>query len=188
MMTVRETIEQRRAYRSLDPIAVSEELIADLAGAASLAPSCMNNQPWRFIFITQSELLQRIHPALSSGNHWAQSAAMIIAVCSKPDLDCQIKGRDYYWFDTGMAVAFLILRATELGLIAHPIAGYDEAKVKAVVDLPADMTLITLVMVGKHSTAINPALSENMKKGELNRPERLPLADIAFRERYSESK
>jgi len=29
-----------------------------------------------------------------------------------------------------MATAFIILRATELGLVAHPIAGYNEDAVK----------------------------------------------------------
>ncbi|MCK4297935.1 MAG: nitroreductase family protein, partial [Planctomycetes bacterium] len=50
-MEVREAIERRRAYRSLDPAPISDELIRDLAESASLAPSCFNNQPWRFVFV-----------------------------------------------------------------------------------------------------------------------------------------
>lgn len=39
---------ERRAYRSLETAEITEELLEDLAGSAALAPSCSNNQPWRY--------------------------------------------------------------------------------------------------------------------------------------------
>jgi nitroreductase len=178
-MSVRETIEKRRAYRSLDPAVVEAAFIDDLAATASLAPSCMNNQPWRFIFVNERPQLEQLFEALSPGNAWAKSASLIVAVVSGAELDCRIQGRDYYLFDTGLATAFMVLRATELGWVAHPIAGFDEMKAKEILGVPAEMQLITLVIVGKKSETINPSLSENMRLGEAGRPERLPLAEIA---------
>ncbi|MFB0562029.1 MAG: hypothetical protein ACETWM_12570 [Candidatus Lokiarchaeia archaeon] len=35
------------------------------------------------------------------------------------------------------------LRATKLGLVTHPIAGYDEEQVKKVLNIPEDMRVIT---------------------------------------------
>jgi nitroreductase len=183
-MSVREIIEKRRAYRSLDPAVVEAALIDDLAATASLAPSCMNNQPWRFVFVHAPDQLERLCGALSPGNAWAKSASMIVAVVSEAELDCRIQGRDYYLFDTGLATAFLVLRATELGWVAHPIAGFDEEKAKATLNIPVEMKLITLVIVGKHSGTINPVLSENMRLGEAGRPERLPLAEIARKNQF----
>jgi nitroreductase len=183
-MTVKEAIEQRRAYRSFDPVIINNELISNLGEIASLAPSCMNKQPWRFLFCNSPEVLQKIHPALSPGNDWAKSASMIVAVFSAKELDCRVKGRDYYLFDCGMATAFIILRATELELVAHPIAGFDEEQVKAALNIPEEMTVITLVNIGKHSAIINPALSENMILGEKNRPERYPLEKTVFLNNY----
>ena len=49
-MNVKETIEKRRAYRSLDPVDITEGLIEDLARMARITPSCGNKQPWRFTF------------------------------------------------------------------------------------------------------------------------------------------
>jgi nitroreductase len=69
---------------------------------------------------------------------------MIIAVFSRVDYDCVIRAREYYLFDTGMATAFITLRATELGLVAHPIAGFDENKAKDTLGIPDDMRLTTL--------------------------------------------
>lgn len=177
-MDVKQAIGERRAYRSLDPAPITEELIKDLAGSASLAPSCFNYQPWRFIFVQSRPALKKLHTALSKNNDWAQAASCIAVVYSKKDLDCQMAGRDYYLFDTGMATAFLILRATELGLVAHPIAGYDEDKVKDLFGIPKEMTVITLVNIGKHSATIGSLLTEKQAQGEKTRPPRKPLEEI----------
>ena len=59
-MDVKEAIEKRRAYRSLDPIEFSKDLIIDLAKTAKIAPSCANKQPWRFIFINEKQKLNKL--------------------------------------------------------------------------------------------------------------------------------
>jgi len=185
-VNVKEAIQTRRAYRSLAPEEITEELIRDLAKRVQLAPSCMNNQPWRLIFVHNPSRLEQLFTALSSGNKWAEKASMIIAVFSKPENDCMIKGRNYFLFDTGLAISLLVLRATELNLVAHPIAGFDEQKAKEILNIPNEMTLITLVIVGKHSEEINPVLSDNMKLGEKQRPPRKPLEEFIFINDYKE--
>lgn len=183
-MDVKQAIGERRAYRSLDPVQITEELIDDLARSARLSASCSNKQPWRYVFVHDPEVLSELHETLPRGNAWAKAASMIVAVFSKRDLDCLIKGREYFLFDTGMATAFLILRATELGLVAHPIAGYKEQEAKEVLGIPDDMTLITLVMVGRHSESTSPVLSEKQVEAEKRRPERLPLGEFVHFNRY----
>jgi nitroreductase len=179
-MSVKEAIHNRRAYRSLKPVEITEELIYDLAGAAQLSASCFNNQPWRYVFIYDHKILKRMHEALSQGNEWAQKASMIIVVMSKKDYDCVIRDREYYLFDTGMATANLILRATELGLIAHPIAGYSPRKVREILEIPEELSVIALVIVGKKSKELNPVLSDKQIEAEKNRPERIPFKEFVF--------
>ncbi len=179
-MDVKQAIEKRRAYRSLEHIEITEDLIKDLAQSAQLFCSCFNNQPWRYVFVYDPEMLKKMHVALSQGNEWAQSASMIIAVFSKPELDCIIKDRKYYLFDTGMATAALILRATELGLVAHPIAGYSPKKVKEILNIPIEMGVITLIIIGKHSEEINLLLSEKQMEAERKRPKRLSFDKFVY--------
>jgi nitroreductase len=185
-MDVREAIERRRAYRSLDPAEITVEMIHDLAECAHLTASCFNKQPWRFVFVTDPGVLKQVHAALSKGNEWIHHATMIAAVFSRKDLDCLVKGREYYLFDTGMAVAQMILRATELGLVAHPIAGFDEARVKEVLGIPDEMTVITLVNFGRKREGMRPELSEKQIGWEKERPERLPFEKFAYLNRYQE--
>ena len=84
-----------------------------------------------------------------------------------------------------MATSQMFLRATELGLVAHPILGFSQTKVREALDVPDDMELMTLVLVGKKADAINPILDEGQVKSEKTRPERLPLERFAFIDRYT---
>jgi nitroreductase len=187
-MDVKKAIEKRRAYRSLDYAEITEDIIKDLARSASLCCSCFNKQPWNFVFVKEKNKLEEIHEALSEGNKWAYHASMIIAVFSKEEFDCVVKGRKYFLFDTGMAVGMMILRATEIGLVAHPIAGFDEDKAKEILNIPGEMRLITLINVGKHSKEIKKELSVDMAKGEKQRPPRKSFEEFVWLDEYKNKK
>lgn len=183
-MEVIQAINRRRAYRSLAPLKVTETLIHDLAGAVLLAPSCYNNQPWRFVFVYDPEALRKMHEALSPGNEWAHAASLIIAVFSRKEDDCIIKDREYHQFDCGLSVGFLILRATELGLVAHPIAGYSPKKTRENLNIPEEYQVITLIIVGKRAETLSPILSEKQVEWEKSRPERKPFREFAYLNRF----
>ena len=177
-MELLDVIANRRAYRSLDPVEINEPMIRDLAAAASLSASCFNNQPWRFVSVIDPAVLRELSGVMSKNNDWTRAASMVVAVVSRRDLDCLVKGREYFLFDSGMATAFLILRATEMGLVAHPIAGFDDVKAKEILRIPADMTLITLVIVGRHASKRGPLLTDKQAEAEKQRPTRKPLEEI----------
>ena len=179
-MNVIEAINERRAYRSLAPATITEELVRDLAKCAQLAPTCFNYQPARFVFVWEPAVLEKMKTVFSKGNVWCHADSLIVAVFAEKDADCVIKDREYYLFDTGRQTAFLILRATELGLVAHPIAGYDPEAVRKVLGIPEKMKVITLVNVGKRADTISPVLSPQQVEWEKTRPERLPLEQVAF--------
>jgi nitroreductase len=183
-VSVSDTIKERRAYRSLDQVSINDNLIRDLAYHASLSASCNNNEPWHFVFVYDKELLVKMYPLFPRGNKWMEQSSMIIAVFSRPGEDCQVKNRVYNLFDTGMATAFLILRATELGLVAHPVAGYDEEGVKTLLRIPQEYQVITLINIGKHSDKINPYLTDKQIRSESERPPRKKFDEFAYLNLY----
>lgn len=149
-----------------------------LVEAASLAPSCFNMQPWRFIVARGEQALASVKAGLKGGNRWADPAPAIVAVVSRADLDCQLKdGREYYLFDSGMAAENLMLQATQQGLIAHPIAGFDSAKVRASLNIPDDYLLICLIVIGR---AGDPGQlpDEELQKMEVMARQRKPLKQV----------
>lgn len=142
-------IEKRRAYRALSSKPVPEEVISRILESAVLAPSCFNNQPWRFIVVKDQTVLEKVKENLSSGNYWAKAAPFIVAVCTRGDLDCQLSaGRDYAFFDTGMAVGNMLLQGVREGLYTHPIAGFSPLPIKEILQIPEDVILLTLVIFG----------------------------------------
>lgn len=186
-MKVIEAIEKRRAYRSLAPVEITLDLIQDLAESARISPSCFNNQPWRFIFIRDAGTIVSMREALSSGNEWAFDASMIIVVFSRKEDDCMIKGRIYHQFDCGLAAGFLILRATELGYVAHPIAGFSPKKTRAILGIPDEYDVITLIIFGKRAESISSVLSDKQKASERRRPSRKKLDEFVYIDRYSKT-
>jgi nitroreductase len=142
-------LEARKATRAIDSRPVEAEKIEALLRAAQLSASCSNNQPWRFLVLTEPAALERGREALSGGNYWAKAAPVLIYGYSKPDLDCQIKGgRDYYLFDLGMAVQNILLQATELDLVARPMAGFSPSKVRQAFGLAGEYQVMVAIAVG----------------------------------------
>ena len=105
------TIETRRARRAITDQSIDRETLDVLFHAALLAPSCANNQPWRFVIVEDEAVLDRVKEHLTGGNYWAKVSSAIVAVASRVDLDCRIPdGREYYLFGCGMAAMNLMQR------------------------------------------------------------------------------
>lgn len=183
-MKVKDAIHNRRAYRALDVVEIEDETLGELTAAIRLAPSCFNNQPWNYVFVRDPDMLEKMKNVMSPGNEWTFRASMIAAVFSKKEDDCMIKDREYHLFDTGMATAFMILRATELGLVAHPIAGYSEKKTKDLLGIPDEYTVITLVIFGRHSDEPEKHLEGKTLKTEKERPKRKKAEEFVHFDGY----
>ena len=176
-------IEERRAKRALSSEPVAKEDVDTLIEAAHLAPSCFNSQPWRFVIADDEEKLAAIKEALPGGNYWAKPAPVLIAVCSHRDLDCKLSdGRDYFLLGCGMALGTMMIQATQMGLIAHPIAGYKPPRVKEILEIPEEYTLITLVIVGYPGDASQ--LSDKHRAVELGPRERNPISQVTARNKF----
>ena len=184
-MDVKEAIEKRRAYRALGPVEITDGILAELGTAAQLTASCFNNQPSKFVFVRSPEALAKMHACLSAHNDWIKKASLIIAAFARKENDCVVKEREYYLFDLGMAVSAIQRRATELGLVAHPIAGFDNEKVRLALGIPEGNMVITLINVGKKISDLS-ALTPQQAAAETGRPPRLPLENIFSVDAYDE--
>jgi nitroreductase len=183
-MEVAEAIRARRAKRVLTERRIEDDKIGSLVEAARLSASCFNNQPWRMVFCRGKESLEAAKSALAKGNVWATRADTIIVVVAKETDDCQLSDRrNYYLFDCGLAVGQLLLRAADLGFIAHPIAGYDPVKVRELLGIPDDYVVITFIICAYEGTD-DSLLSDKQKGWERERPERKPANENFFLDRW----
>ena len=63
-MELKEVIEKRRSIRNFTGETVPVPVLQELVKAASYAPSINNSQPWKFIAVTDSELLRKMSEAV----------------------------------------------------------------------------------------------------------------------------
>jgi nitroreductase len=179
-------IEARRARRVLSTEAIPRDVLVRIMRAATFAPSCFNNQPWRFLVVDGQRELAIVKEHLAGGNYWAKTAPVIVLVFTKPELDCRLSDRrDYAFFSTGLAVESLLLQATAEGLIAHPIAGYKPLPLKEAFGVGEEMILITLVVIGYPGDESN--LSEKHRKLEHSPRDRKPESQVILYNRWVES-
>lgn len=170
-------IDERRAKRALSDTPIPSDALTRIMTAATYAPSCFNNQSWRFLVITESDTLIKAHDALTDANYWAKKAPALVVVATKLDLDCQLSdGRDYAFFDCGLATQNLLLQAAKEGIYAHPMAGFDPQVVKKLFDIPDEFTVITLVALGFPGSDAH--LNEKHLKAESSPRSRKPEQEV----------
>lgn len=185
-MEVLEAVQRRRAYRALDTRPIEEDKVKMVIEAMRLAPSCNNNQPWRVVLCT-GDVLARVKECLNKDNVWATRAPLIAVVTAKPSEDCrQNEGRDYYMFGCGLGVATMVLRATGLGFIAHPISGFNVTKTRQVLSIPTDYVVVTYVICGYPSDD-ESLLTDWQKQDQRVRPPRKPIGDVFYRDGWGQA-
>jgi nitroreductase len=177
-------IQLRRARRALSSRPIPPDMVERIMTAATWAPSCFNNQPWRFVVVQREAELETVKGFLAGGNYWAKKAPLIVLVLTEPDLDCRLSDRrDYSFFSTGLAVENLVLQAFGEGLIAHPIAGYKPTAIKEALEIPPEFVLLTLVIIGYPGEETH--LNDKHKILEHSPRDRKPPAEVIQKERWS---
>jgi len=170
-------IEKRRALRAISDASIPRDILLRLAEAATLAPSCANSQPWRIVIVSDPARLAKLKASLSSGNYWAQKAPAIAAFSTDQAWDARLDhGRDYAFFDLGMAAMNFQLQAVEDGLFVHPIAGFDPAVAKEAIGIPDNAVLMTLIILGYPGDASH--LNERHLASEKSERSRKPLEEV----------
>jgi nitroreductase len=141
-------IMTRRSIRSYDDRPVEPELVERLLRAAVAAPSAGNQQPWRFVVVTERRALD----ALSQTSPYAgmlARAPLAIAVCGETVGE---RHPGYWVEDCSAAMQNLLLAAHASGLGAvwlgyHPDAGRVE-RVRDVLGLPESVIVLGIASIG----------------------------------------
>ena len=183
-------LTERRAQRAFAPEPVSDELLGLLWQAVSLAPSHGNTQPTRILVPATAEQRKALDDALSEGNRgWATAAPVLAALASIPEHSKPAENRDgtlreLWAFNSGIALGNLMAQGTELGLIAHPMAGFDEPSVRAVFDVPKDVRILAVIAIGYPGDP--STLPQDLREKETAPRQRLPLDRLVVRGQWTE--
>jgi nitroreductase len=176
--------ERRRSTRAFSDMPVGRDVVERLVQSFRWAPSCANRQAWRLVVTTRSPQREALDRSLIEGNEWARAAPLLCAVVMNPDRAATVNGINYAAFDAGLATENLVLAAVAEGLVAHPMAGYDESWAKQALAVPDPWRIAALVAIGFPG---DPArLDPEARAKDERRRERKATAQIASFEKWSE--
>jgi nitroreductase len=166
-MEAMEAILTRRSIRKFKADIISEDTISELLKAAMCAPSAHNKQPWHFIVITDREILDIIpefHPYASM----LHEATAAILVCGDTH-----DATDFWVQDCSAATQNILLAAHAKGLGAVWLAVYPREdriqELKNILDLPANITPLSLIALGYPDEKKNPSNRFNISRIHRNR-------------------
>ena len=170
-METLEAINKRASLKTrLSARDIDQDIIAKVLGTARLAPSARNNQPWHFIVVRGKEAVETlVSKAFSETNQVVKEAPVIIIACANPNDDIVRDGKEYYLLDVGMAVENILLAATNLGLVTHPMAGVNEDELKSILGIPDEVRFVIATPLaypaeGSYEEAAQERLSQRTRK------------------------
>ncbi len=145
-MAMLETIRKRYSCRAYQDRLIEQEKLDQIFVAARLAPSAKNIQDWRFVLVTNKETKAKIAEA-ASNQMFLKDAGVIIIACSNSDYVMRC-GQPIGPIDVAIALEHICLQATELGLATCWVGSFYPEKVRSILGIPNDITIIELMAVG----------------------------------------
>lgn len=146
-MDVFEAINNRRSIRRYKENQVEDEKLNKILEAARIAPSAANRQEWKFIVVKDQEAREKLVDA-ANGQKFVAQAPITIVACSTESERIMPCGQHAYTVDLSIAVSFMILEATELGLGTCWLGAYDEDAVKKILDIPDGIRVPAMFTLG----------------------------------------
>ena len=87
----------------------------------------------------------------------------------RTELDVIHDGKEYYLFDVGLAVENMLLAATDLGLLTHPMTAVHEDELKKVLHIPGEVRFVVATPLaypaeGSYEKAARERLAQRTRK------------------------
>lgn len=175
---------ERWSPRAFASRPVDDETLRSLFEAARWAPSCYNEQPWRFVFADREPEFAAFRDALGTFNQeWAAHAPVLAFLAARLAFERNGKPNRWAEMDCGAAWMGLALQARILGLAAHAMAGFDEERAHDATGIPREThRVLCAIAIGwpGDAASLPPALAEREAPSE-----RRSLARIAERGRFT---
>ena len=150
-------IIRRQSDRKYSDKPVEKEKLDRIVEAGRMAPSACNAQPWKFIVVTNTELIGKIAEAASAkltgmNSFVALASVIIVVVREKPNFSSKvgatIKNKDYSLIDIGIATENICLQAKSEGLGSCIIGWFDERQLRKLLDIPKSKRVEVIITLG----------------------------------------
>lgn len=165
-----ELIRTRRSIRKYKDTKVEQEKIDILLKAALMSPASKRSNPWSFVVIDDTEIIQQLSTSKPHGADFLKGAPLAIVVCADPQKS------DVWVEDTSIASILLQLTAQDLGLGScwiqvrkrtHENGSYSEAYIQKLLSIPQDIVVESIIAIGYPDEVKTPFQDEKLLKNRL---------------------
>jgi nitroreductase len=155
--TILNLIASRQSDRKYSDKIVEKEKLDRIVEAGRMAPSACNAQPWKFILVTEPQLVVQIAEAASAkligmNGFVAQAPVILVIVREKPNMSSKvgatIKNKDYSLIDIGIATENICLQAKAEGVGSCIIGWFDERMIRKLLDIPKSKRVELIITLG----------------------------------------
>lgn len=181
-------IRERRSLRAFSQDPVSSDLLMNIFEAARWAPSSGNSQPWRFVLTRRhGPGFNALAATVWSSNRWAVRAPVLVLAAVRTHHFHRTKPprvNRLALLELGLAIGNLLTQSTAVGLVAHPLAGFDYPAAGDELRIPDGYYPALIVAIGfpGEVSQLDPGF-----RAKDERPrERLDLHEIVFSEVWNE--
>ena len=200
-MDVFEAISTRRAIKKFDSThTMSSDDVQKLMEHVILTPTSYNQQNWRFVYVTDQAVKEKISVA-ARGQAQPKDGSLVVVLCGDMDawrteplrywknhptekqemvkaaLEKKYTGnpqnqRDEAVRSCGMAAQSIMLAARQMGLDSCPMVGFEYDELSDIIKLPENHLIVMMVVVGKRA------------QDAAERGGQLPLNQVAFENHF----
>ncbi|HEY5471272.1 MAG TPA: nitroreductase family protein [Bacteroidales bacterium] len=155
--TMLDLIMNRQSDRKYSDKTVEKEKLGRIVDAGRMSPSACNAQPWKFIVVTEPDLIKEIAKAASAkllgmNSFVTQAPVQIVIVREKPNFSSKvgatIKNKDYSLIDIGIAADNICLQAEAEGLGSCIIGWFDEKMLRKLLMIPGSKRVELIITLG----------------------------------------
>lgn len=165
-----EILRKRRSIRRYKEKDIDPEIVDLLKEAALRSPSSRDLKPWRFVFVTDRAVLEKLSCAKEHGSDFLRCARLGIVVCADE------RESDVWIEDCSIASIILQLAGQSLGLgscwiqirnRSHSDAKSAEDYVREKLDLPNCMRVESIISFGYPGEEKKPVPFDQLDYGKI---------------------
>ena len=152
-----ELIKNRQSDRKYSDKPIEKDKLERIIEAGRLAPSACNAQPWKFIIVTEPDLLGKLSEASSAKllgmNGFVKEAPVLLVIVRESAnftsrIGGNIKKKDYSLFDIGIAAENICLQAEAEGIGSCILGWFDETMVQKTLSIPRSKRVELIITLG----------------------------------------
>lgn len=146
-MEFSDVIKKRISIRKFKQLPVEKEKIDSLLKTLAVAPSASNRQQWKFVAVTDKEILAKLTVAAESRPP-VSVAPLVFCICSTENEEVNDSGINRGAIDGSIASTYLHLAAVDLGLGSCWVGSFDQKLAAEAIDCPDYAKVISLFAIG----------------------------------------